>query len=186
MRKLVGLGVLAVLTVACVDELAEGAGEMLVDAGQVLADAGLVLADAGNDSAQALTDAGALNTPAAESYDVLCDQKAERVTRTADLTTTYAMRFAVVNVDTKDIVGVDVRRCGHELIGTVAAESCAANETCSGTARLPLTDCDLGSFAELLPMQVRVHCGTELHQSPSQGTDYGNIFKTARITIRRR
>lgn len=203
MKRSIGLALLGLVAVACVDELAEGAGEMLVDAGQVLADAGQALADAGSDdaSAQASDDAGAANRPAspkAETFEVACDQKLERVTRYVDpaggdlatTVTTYTAYFAVVNVDTADVVGVDARRCGHKLMGTDATESCTTYQaTCEGTARPVLADCDTTSAADLLPSQVRVSCGFEVHLSQGAKTNQeiqGNSFKTAAVTLRRR
>lgn len=200
MRKIVGLGVLAVLAVACVDELAEGAGEMLVDAGQVLADAGAALADAGNDaaSAQATGDGGSTALPKSESFEVACDQKLERVvtydtqpaggTRTIT-TTTY---FAVVNVDTADVFGVDARRCGHRVIGAHLKEICPHNATsCAGTVMPPVAECDTTSAADLLPTQIRIGCGSETHHAnaaePGWSTnDTGDSFKTAVVTVRYR
>lgn len=199
MRKLVGVGVLAVLAVACGDELAEGAGDILSDAGQILSDAGAALSDAGSDVVSAQEDAGATNKPSAptvESYDVKCDQKFTRVVVSKPQfeggptsTTTRTNYYAVVNIDTQNVVGVDARRCGHKVFGIeLKPEYCADAISCEGTANAPIADCDVTSSADFLPTQVRVSCGQETQSAYSDGTGggSGNTFETATVTVQRR
>lgn len=73
MRKLVGVGVLVGVLVACGSDVAEEAGDMMRGAGEAIADAGAALADAAGSDAQALTDAGAGSESKARIVEQACD-----------------------------------------------------------------------------------------------------------------
>jgi len=184
MRKLVGLSVLAVMAVACVDELAEGAGEMLVDAGQVLADAGAALADAGDDSAQALTDAGQLVKPADPStVEIACDKRYERTTQRfftslpgqeVEEPVKEVRWYGSLAVDTVGITGVDVLLCDVEHTGQVPCDGKPGKDwtyVCEGS--MPAEPRCVTAQAELGDGYVRARCG-----------DADSHYKTIRLTIR--
>lgn len=201
MRKLVGLGVLAVMAVACVDELAEGAGEMLVDAGQVLADAGAALTDAGNDSAaaQANADAGQIAVKP-ETLELPCDHAYKTVSVSRQLRgeqgmveqsrTTQISYYAEIDGTAS---GVDAWACGWQSsvqpLGSCADKSLASC-TESADVRAPTLCAQIN--AELVEGKIRVSCGFESRTvlAPVDGKTYPDQvmmgrWTTARVTIRR-
>jgi hypothetical protein len=203
MRKLVGLGVLAVLSVACVDELAEGAGEMLVDAGELLADAGSALVDAGNDSAQAQQDAGQLPAKA-ETLEVACDRAYKTVTSVRENSgqapygvnevTRMTRTEYFAEVDASTPLGVDAWICGHARSVPSPDKLCddkTAGKCVVSADPTPEILCQQAG-ALLIEGKVRIPCGYEhiTAVAPRDGMTFPeqvtvDRWATARITIRR-
>jgi len=179
------VGLLGLVAVACVDELAEGAGEVLVDAGQMLRDAGAALVDAGDDVARAQgEDAGPAAAPKSETVEVACDKRYERT-----VTTYYdavgdspigepehqVRWYAGVAIDTTAITGIDVLLCDLEQIDRVPCDGRTdggLRYVCDGNFPAEAR-CVMGT-AEIVDGAVRAPCGYA-----------GAHHKSARLTIRR-
>lgn len=198
MRRSVCVGVVVIGgLLACGDEMTDSAGDALRKAGRVLGDAGDVLADAGSD-ASAQEDAGQ-GAPAAETYELACDQMSESVTtdRMTRVVTTRTERFAILSIETANLIGADVRRCGRERYGRTQFAPCTALDTstylrtCQNAELARPADCELGAPAWIDPGRVRVSCGSrvrEVHPEPysESSKDEGELFGTVTLTVRRR
>lgn len=173
MKQLVGVGALVGLMVACGSDLAEEAGEMLVDAGEVLRDAGVALVDGGGGDARAQTE------PAVETYEVACSLRDRQVYGSLppdpNLNYTYSALYAVLPVDINGITGVDVIQCRAMPFEPCPREGVTCEQ--STLPRPPRHVC-VTARAELGEGFIRTDCTVERRGFPA--------YETARITIRRR
>lgn len=186
MRRQVGLVVLNGVVLACGDDAAEEAGEMLRDAGEALADAGMMLSDAGGRDAQAQTDGGAAggNGVVLETVNAPCNieltQRQQSSSGYVEVTRWYA-ELNVANV-------IAVTGCGFQVIpeGTkpICTPPLGSGVTCTGTPPpTPLsTVCGSGVDFEVGSGKARFHCGERTYRSP-EATTYGARVASVRAVI---
>jgi hypothetical protein len=179
--------VLAVVAVACGDELADEAGEMmrkggeaLADAGAALADAGALLADAGSDAQAQGEDGGAEGDAQApkggevsrsQTFELACDEKYTQFRRPpGEVGGAKEERFyATTRIDTAGVTGVDVIQCDWAGL----PQGCELGWECEGSFYPPEKARCVTASAEIGTGFVRTYCG--------QGSER---YRTARITIR--
>ena len=190
MRKQVGLAVLVGVVLACGDDAAEEAGEMLRDAGEALADAGMMLSDAGGRDAQAQTDAGASGGGGGggvvlETVNVPCSiELTQRQQSSSGAYVEVTRWYAELNVANV----ISVTGCGFRVIPEGPKPICTpplgSGITCTGTPPpTPLsTVCGSGVDFELGGGKARFHCGEQTYRS-SDATTYGARVASVRAVV---
>lgn len=196
----VGVGLtFGLLVVACGSDIADEAGEMLVDAGEMLVDAGQGLGDASDDAAKAQDHAGVL--PGNETTVVLtCDKKWTETVRgpsnpsvpggyyVRSATTTFYAEVAVGNVS-----GVDAWTCDRETnTPSLPCSSSRTTDCVESQDPAPVVECQSASV-QIGNGKVRVLCGTEVRrksavidgeQPTSLETLTTDRWRTVRLTVR--
>jgi hypothetical protein len=156
-RRFLVTSALVAVVVACGSDVAEEAGDMLVDAG-------MALSDAGGDGAQALTDAGAGG--ASKAIEVACT-KSRIVSHKVAITegpnsgtSTWVQskpqRYAAIAVDTARMQAVSALQCGK------IADPCNAPDPekvrCEGDAETTASIQCMNAMAEVGAGFVRAQC----------------------------
>lgn len=150
-KKLLGVGVLVGVLVACGSDVAEEAGDMMRGAGEAIADAGAALADSGE--AQASTDAGQGVDVAPTVIDATCDlERQSQATGGSDEPIVTTERWSSVAVSQERIR--TVWGCGFTAGG---GDECSGASTCPG-AQIPDAECKPLSGFRYAAGKVWVRC----------------------------